>query len=136
MMEHMRTQRDFGVRSSAYPERVRFLDISRCAWERGDAHLAFEKLPRSGKVSDCSHYCSAATDAWSLMMQHALCNGDTFEFEHRECDAPTLKSVPGRKMNAALRKAIAARYSLAGSRACPAMGRSDADAAGVGDENW
>ena len=119
---HHSTQRDFGPMRSKFPERVRFLDVTDMAWERGDAHLDRERLPKTGKVSDCSHYCSAATDGWSLLMQHALCNGEHFEFKGAECDSTTLKGVSGRKFDSVLSAAVAAQYStVAESKRCPSV---------------
>ena len=127
---HHSTQRDFGPLKSAFPKRMRFLDVTDMSWERGDAHLEKERL--FGNVSDCSHYCSVATDGWSLLMQHAMCNGDEFEFQGTECDASTLKSVPGRTFEAALDAAVAKRYSTVQTGSCPSQERDDADAGGAG----
>ena len=113
---------------------MRFLDVTQLSWERGDAHLANERLPKSSNVSDCSHYCSEVTDAWSLLMQHALCNGDAFEFTGAECDTPSLKSVAGRSMHPAELASVKARYStVAADKACPGMPRSDEDVGGAGE---
>ena len=73
------------MRSSAFPSRVRLLDVTEMSEPRADAHFEREDAAHTQGGTDCSHYCMPFMRHWNLLLQHALCNGESFSFEGGVC---------------------------------------------------